>query len=305
MQNKWMWLAVLFQFLMLVRVDAATDGISVWTRRAGDYRDGGEPGRAAEKRLLIKEAKTSERKLFDVHYGKSARYRAVNLNDLIRSHDPGASADLVILHFKNRMLIPVSKDMLMERGGDKALWLATEIFDDQAGGWRSKFPEVARPDERYRDPMPIRFDGHKLVVGKQWRTPRSGVKDAFVAWRHADTLVGIEFANERSYSRQFLPVKQQRPQDTAGWEIYLTRCQFCHSVRQVGARYGWDFVTPLPIYEKRSVESLFLHVQVEKQDAMQMGTRMPHQPDFSPREAEELWSWLRSVAKSSLRTYEP
>jgi hypothetical protein len=68
---------------------------------------------------------------------------------------------------------------------------------------------------------------------------------------------------------------------------------------------GWDFVHPLPIYEKRSPEILLNHIKYPKIRAKQMGLMMPTQPDMEISEAESLWKWLKLAAQKPTPEYRP
>jgi hypothetical protein len=286
------------------QICAAENLIPIWVRKAGDYTDGGDPGRLQEKKIDLEKLKLENRELLDIQYGKKANYRAILLNDLISRETAGMSGDLVLLHFENQMIVPVPMELFASNDEKFAIWIAVKYRAEGEGKWLDKFPNVVRPDVKFKDPSPLKFKNNKLVVGPLWRPSRADPKDSFSPWKHVGSLTGIELVQEAAYDRQFETVGK-KDLVAAGRKIFLTRCQYCHGVRMVGAKYGWDFVSPLPIYQKRSADSLFLHVQVPKQDKIEMGIHMPHQPDFTPVEAKQLWKWLEVVAENRLKEYKP
>src|SRR6476620_7351396 len=53
-------------------------------------------------------------------------------------------------------------------------------------------------------------------------------------------------------------------------------CQFCHGVHKVGAKFGWDFVEPTPIWSlHKPPKNLFLHIAYKPLDAAERVLMMP------------------------------
>jgi hypothetical protein len=274
--------------------------IEMWTRRAGDYRVPGviEPINKI-KVDLDKVLANKPVKLFDLQYKKTFIYKAVALSQLISQYKKLPSyVDTAILQFDNGMHIPVP---LSEFSRINA-FIARKILVN--GKFVSDFPELSKQDEERRDPRPLKFVGNKLVVSKSWH-PSNQLegKDAFTPWLFTSAIVGIEFVNEQAYFNQFL--SKNSSAESVGSDIFKQRCQFCHSVIGVGARYGWDFVDPLPIYKQKTVQNLLYHVKYPKWDALQRGLMMPAQKDISENEAQKLWNWMKIMAEEKLQSYKP
>ena len=76
----------------------------------------------------------------------------------------------------------------------------------------------------------------------------------------------------------------------------MARCQWCHGVAGHGARYGWDFVKPVPLESWRSTRSLHAHVKFRNGEAVERGYMMPPQRDVSTEEIEDLRRWMAAVS---------
>ena len=212
-----------------------------------------------------------------------------------------ASHDLILLHFKNEMIIPY---FYKAHQITKVVnpFIAFEFVEDKK--WKKKFPNVKRYDERYVDPQPITFTDNKLVVETEWYPMHPmGGKSGFSPWRHMDTLVGLEFVNAKAYFRQFTPKDSKL---MGGFKVFISRCQYCHGVKNIGARYGWDFAGPIPIHKKRTIDTLKNHIKNKKENAFKLGIRMPHQKDISRNEVQELWLWMKHMTeREKLPSYQP
>ena len=91
-----------------------------------------------------------------------------------------------------------------------------------------------------------------------------------------------------------------------GQAVFQGSCQFCHGVHKVGAKFGWDFVEPAPIWSlHRPSKNLFLHVAYKPLDAAERGLMMPAMSFMSQDDAELLWHWLKAVASNALPPYAP
>ena len=271
--------------------------IELWDRAPGRYFDGNEPKKAKKTTVDLKKKKTSVRKLHDLQYGETRAYKTVSLGEIITGYTYNPEADYALLHSSNESLIPVDLNLLK----NKRFQIFVALARKDGKSWKSSFEPVSRKDEKFRDPTPLEFkNSNKIIPGKMWLPKPKDRKKAFSPWKHFGSLVGIEFINRKAYDRQ-LNVKTS----LKGFAVFRDRCQYCHAVRDVGAKYGWDFVIPLPIYKKRPVNSLFGHVRYPKMEAIELGMFMPHQPDFTKAEAQLLWTWLRHVTKAKLRGYYP
>lgn len=279
--------------LLIVATEARSDlvgGVNVlasWNRQAGAHSDIENPERGKVKTIdpyqLSKRLKV--RKLYDVQYGEARYVKSVPLTALVDAAARSSDADLVILHFENGMQVPLKRDALAHLGA----YLAVEACNAKGRACEPAFEDVGDDD----DPRPVVFTWNKLVVGKSARGK------GFSPWHHTDTLKGIELADDAAYRAQ-LEIGEPR-----GLAVYEARCQVCHGARQVGARFGWDFVTPLPLHEKRPPENLLNHVKYPKVMARRLGLQMPNQPDVTLGEIEQLWRWMRAAAKKPLGRYLP
>ena len=173
------------------------------------------------------------------------------------------------------------------------------------GPVRAAFFTDIRRKGATEDPRPIVFSGNKLVVAVLWHPAvAAAAQPAFSPWRHVDTLTSIELVASRPYYGQF---------DVGGgaWAerglaLFKESCQFCHGVRKVGARFGWDFVEPTPIYSYRKpTRNLFLHVAYKPLDAAERGLMMPAMRFMSEDDAALLWQWLKAVATKPMPAYAP
>ena len=91
-----------------------------------------------------------------------------------------------------------------------------------------------------------------------------------------------------------------------GFKVFISRCQYCHGVKNIGARYGWDFAGPIPIHKKRTIDTLKNHIKNKKENAFKLGIRMPHQKDISRNEVQELWLWMKHMTeREKLPSYQP
>ena len=71
----------------------------------------------------------------------------------------------------------------------------------------------------------------------------------------------------------------------------------------VYAPLGWDLVDPIPLYEYREPRSLHAHVRFENSIAEERGALMPPQKDVRSDEIDELWIWMKAIARSGPRPY--
>ncbi|MEN9835925.1 MAG: hypothetical protein RL011_2118 [Pseudomonadota bacterium] len=278
----------------------AVNTLAMWSRKPGNFSDIENPDKSNLKTLDLSKFKLQKRIMRDAQYDRDVTYKGIPLTQVLNSYKPSEHDNMVILHFDNGMAIPLMLDPSVLSRLDP--FLALEICEPKTDCVTS-FPSIGK-DEVYGlsdDPRPLTFTWNKVVVSKEWHpavpASKSGI---FSPWRHSDSLAGIEFVNATAYYRQFEFDKG------AGEKVFKARCQFCHSIRNVGAHYGWDYATPLAIYEKRSPEHLLNHVKYPKVQAKKKGLMMPTQDDVTLGEMQALWQWMKAGAKrKTLPPYQP
>lgn len=278
----------------------AVNSLAMWSRKPGNFSDIENPEKNNLKTLDLTQFKMQKRTMHDAQYDREVTYKGVPLTQILSSYKPNDHDNMVILHFDNGMAIPImlNPDVLSRLDP----FLALEICENK-NECVTSFPSISK-DEVYGlsdDPRPLTFTWNKLVVSKAWHpaVPASKI-GIFSPWRHADSLAGVEFVNASAYYRQFEFGRG------AGERVFTARCQFCHGIRNIGARYGWDYATPLPIYEKRSPEHLLNHVKYPKVLAKKKGLMMPTQDDVTLPEMQALWQWMKVGAKrKTLPAYQP
>ena len=276
--------------------------VEVWARGPGPLQ-GDQAPRARSKRVDLDSLRLVETKRPDAQYGGAPRaMRGISLASVIDAAAPDASVDLAILHFANGMAVPVPfRDAAVMKRLDPFIARGMET---RAGGpvQVGVFPEIRRKGAT-EDPRPIVFAGNKVVVAALWHPAvLDSVQPGFSPWRHADTLTGIELVDARSYYRQFEVGGGEFVR--RGLTVFQQSCQFCHGVRKVGAKFGWDFVDPTPIWSyHRPPKSLFLHVAYKPLDAAERGLMMPAMSFMSQEDAALLWRWLKAVATDPLPPY--
>ncbi len=276
--------------------------INVWLRGAGSYgQPGQEPPKLNPQTLDLDTLPQTEGQRSDVQYGSSAYYRGVALSDLIQKYGPPMGADLVLLHFHNGMIVPLPfrEGRAMARLSPLIALLRKSKAD---APYVADFPPVNKSVEGFADIRQVAFAGNKLVVGDRWHPDlKEGASANFSPWTTTGSLVGVEFVEGSAYYRQFVPTAELRP----GFAVFQQTCQFCHGVRKVGASYGWDYATPLPLHTYRSDPSkLYLHIafRVEYKQTWQM---MPALKHVTEAEAGLLWQWMRAVSTAPLTRYTP
>ncbi len=280
----------------LLAADKDVMTLELWTRAPGAYENVTNPKKLNLQTFEMTHPVSAQ--LFDVQYEKNSEYQGNFLHEIVERYAPARPSDTILLHFDNRMVIPLPLDLV--RKGSFEIFVAMALKDGKT--FTRNFPALAKPSERWRDPRPLVFQGNKLVVSKPWHPGFGKVKTSgFLPWKMAGSLVGIEWIDAASYREQF--AVDQSPEVRKGQQVFLERCVYCHAVRQVGGRRGWDFVDPLPIFSKRSNETLHAQVKYTKLDALERGLMMPAQPDFTEDEATALWYWMRAAAKGKLKNY--
>ena len=290
---------VLLSFWVTTTSYGASNTISLWTRPSGSYSDDQNPPKANLQSYAFDPAHLVKRRMLDVQYGHTAVYLGVPLGELLKAYKHAGQNDLAILHFANGMAVPVPLNA-SDIGRLDAFVAVQVCLKKEACS--ADFAEVAKEDAFAvtSDPRPITFTWNKIVLPTLWHPEVPEARQhIFTPWHHVDTLTGIEFVNAAAYYRQF------ELGEAEGLGVFRERCQYCHGVRFVGASYGWDFVTPLPIYEKRPPEQLLNHVKYPKSRAKSMGLMMPNQSDVTVTEMKAIWRWMKKAAGHPLPKYLP
>jgi len=301
--------AMLFWCILNCDLAMASDvTVKVWTRGTGNYFK--SEGKEKNIRIVaISSLKQHTLAKFDIQLGKKFSFKGVKLADVISSYDADPSADMALLHFSNRMIVPVPLTNQRAALSKLDALIATQIQIDKK--WTSSIPKIEREEEAIdkRDPVPTTFSGNKIVVSTLWypfaseekalEVPNQQNKKLFSPWRNVGSITGVEFVNQDAYYAQFAVKGEDE-----GFKVFFERCQYCHGVNGVGAKYGWDYVDPLPLFEKRNAKQLFIHVKYPSFDTFRLRQRMPKQQDFSQVESEAMWKWLKAVTKSDLKPYQ-
>ena len=280
---------------------AASSSIDIWIRGGGPLQSDNAP-RARSQAVNLDALALVDSQRFDAQYGASHAFRGIPLANVIASFAPDAALDVAILHFANGMAVPLPfRDAAVMKRLDP--FIARGMETHAKGPVRAAFFTEIRRKGSTEDPRPIVFSGNKLVVAVLWHPAvAAAAQPAFSPWRHTDTLTSIELVASRPYYGQF---------DVGGgaWAerglaLFKESCQFCHGVRKVGARFGWDFVDPTPIYSYRKpTRNLFLHVAYKPLDAAERGLMMPAMRFMSEDDAALLWQWLKAVATKPMPAY--
>ena len=222
----------------------------------------------------------------DVQLGERRTFRGVPLARLVRARAAPPGTDSVVLGFDNGMQVPV-------RLADLEALDVLVALDSRVGRepFSSLFPEVKKKRTATPDPRPLRFLGNKLVLTSTTH-PRVPAQTQASPWLFVDALASIRWVDGQRYERDFGGLDAGV---AAGREVFLTRCQWCHGVAGHGARYGWDFVKPVPLYEWRSARSLHAHVRFRNADAVDRGYMMQPQLDATEVEIDRLHAWMRAL----------
>lgn len=280
---------------------AYAESISLWTRMKGDYTNGKVHGKVKPIKINLDALKLEKRTIKDVHYNKDKTYLGVPVLDLITTYKPSLKLNLALLHFANGIIYPIR---LEERQAIEHIFVAKKML--QGKKFVAKFPNASLTQSirgKKRE-IKIQFTTSKIAAPKNWLLlgkNKEPIHKHFNPIQHADRLVGIEFADAEAYYNQF------KVADVQGYFYgrvsYIGRCQYCHSVRGIGPKFGRDFVQGTPIYQ--SIKPIDLFRQVKRPDRGVSAQLMPHQPDFTISEAKDLWRWLRDVTDRELLPYNP
>jgi mono/diheme cytochrome c family protein len=281
---------------------AAATNVEVWVRTAGTYGTGNvEPPKTTPRTLVLDKLPQQQGQRSDAQYGNTAFYRGVLLRDAIAQYAPPSGLDLLLLHFRNGMIIPLPfrEDKAMNR---LEPLIAVGISVSPQGPFSSDFPQINSQTEGFVDVPRVVFSGNKVVVKDRWHPdlPESA-QGGFSPWALADSLIGIEFAESAAYYRQFVPTAEVRP----GMELFRSSCQFCHGVRRVGASFGWDYAQPVELHSHRSDPArLYYHIRY-RVEYKATWTQMPALKHITEEQAGVIWQWLKSVSTLPITRYTP
>jgi mono/diheme cytochrome c family protein len=277
--------------------------VESWVRPAGGAA-AAEAQEPSHTRIDLASLARTEGRRFDAQYGKHLWFEGVPLSALLARLKPPAAVDLALLHFANGMVVPLAlRDQQVLDQLDPFVALRLRASPNAAYG--TEFPPVLARARDYLDVPTTRFSGNKLVVARLWH-PAMGEKlpADFSPWALADSLVAVEFVEAAAYYKQFDvdPGAEAR----AGLGLYLKTCQFCHGARKVGAKFGWDFVEPTPLYSYRKGEArLYYHVRFRRYDAIERGQHMPALKSMTRDDAGNLWQWLKALGTKPMPAYAP
>lgn len=281
---------------------SAANPIAVWIRTPGSYdQSGTSPAKTNPQTLDLDKLPQQQGQRQDAQYGSSAFYRGVALRDVIKAYAPPSGVDLALLHFRNGMIVPVPfrDNRIMNR---LDLLIATGRGTSAQGPFVADFPPINKQIEGYADIRQVTFTGNKIVAADRYH-PDVGEpsKESFSPWTTTDSLTGIEFVEDSACYRQFVPDASVRP----GFDVFRGSCQFCHGVRKVGTRYGWDYAQPLELHTYRSSpQSLYMHIRyrVEYKATWQ---QMPALKHISEEDAGHMWRWMRATSSAPIGRYTP
>ncbi len=268
--------------------------INIWVRPSGDAeRQHATVDLQSKPKLEV----TRE----DLQYGGAkTKYRGVSLRALLETLDHTGRSDMVLLHYLNGMSVPLPIDDL-ELLKTLDPFVATELQVD--GVWTNKFPPLTKKGAENRDARPLIFQGNKVVVASAAHpfTSKASRDDGFTPFFFGDTLTGIEFVRAENWYKQF-DLGTSAP-EKRGFELFKSHCQYCHSLREVGGRYGIDFLKPNPIVKRIGVQDLFLHVRYRDRNAPETGQMMPFFKDVSKDDVGAIYAWLQAVTAARPMPY--
>ena len=275
--------------------------VESWVRPAGDAA-ALEAATLPRTKLDLRSLALTEGRRFDAQYDKYLWFEGIPVVNLLARLKPPAPVDLALLHFANGMTVPLPfRDPQVM--GQLDPFIALGMRPSSAGAYDPAFPPLTRKAREFADVPVTRFSGNKMVVARRWH-PAVGeqAQPEFSPWAFVDTLVAIEFVEARPYYRQFDVDSETRP----GLAVFQQSCQFCHGARKVGAKFGWDFVEPAPLYSHRKGEArLYYHVRFRRYDAVERGQNMPALKFMTRTDAGNLWQWLKAIGTKPMVAYAP
>lgn len=273
-------------------------GILFWIRKDGDHSIEDVKVEKIQPRWIQpkrRELRVWKRK--DLQVQKRIRVRGILLDRLIQQYNPPTGLDLALLHFENGVIIPYAWRYPTV---SKKLRPLVAFSWKSPSGWSTVFPMIQTPAIPYTMQHPIRFEKNKILVATlEHPGMDKRILKSFSPWQHVGSLLGVEFVHAGAYYKQFTVKGGAEIQK--GFELFKRNCQYCHGAREVGAKRGWDFVRPLPVYEhRRNAKRLFNHIKYRITGEQ---ARMPALPHMTLAEARALWLWLRAIAKQEMPPY--
>lgn len=281
--------------------DAASN-VEVWVRTAGSYgADNVAPPKTAAKTIALDKLPQQQGQRNDPQYPNPAYYRGVPLREVIAQYAPPPQLDLLLLRFRNGMIVPLPfrDEKTMSRLDPL---IALGISANPQGPFSAEFPPITSHAEGYADLRKVVFSDNKIVVKDRWHPDFPEAAQAnFTPWALPDSLAGIEFAESAAYYRQFVPTAAVRP----GFELFRSSCQYCHGVRKVGARFGWDYAQPIELHTYRSdAARLYYHIHY-RVEYKATWSQMPALPHITEDQAGLIWQWMKSVSTTPITRYTP
>jgi hypothetical protein len=280
----------------------AKSEVTVGVRKPGAGGGDGLPDMAPVKKVDLDSLPQTRVERFDAQYDGTRVFTAVPLQTLIEQIKGPASADLALLHFGNGMIVPLPyRDQEVMKRLKPLVARGMQLPDK--GMTVGEFAPITGKMREYIDVPVVNFAGNKLVVAESWHpdVPARAGKD-FSPWAQVDSLVGVELVNAAAYNSMFDVDQKAAP----GFTLYRQSCQFCHGVRQVGAKFGWDFVHPYPVHKwRKPAQRLWMHIKLRRLDAVERGQMMPALKYMTEADASAIWAWLQSTANVPLRAYQP
>jgi mono/diheme cytochrome c family protein len=275
-----------------------------WIRPAGEAAAFEDSAASSRVQVDLSSLPKTEGRRFDAQYGKYLWFEGVGLDALMARLRPPASADLALLHFANGMVIPLPlKDRRVLDQLDP--FIALGVRSAPRGPYGTEFPPLTRKTTGFADAPSTRFAGNKLVVARLWHPAMAEkVQSDFSPWALADSLTAVEFVQAAPYYKQF--DVDRSPEAQRGLSLFQQSCQFCHGARKVGAKFGWDFVEPTPLYTYRKGPArLYFHVHFRRYDAVDRGQQMPALRSMDESDAKRLWQWLKAIGSQPMLPYAP
>ena len=131
--------------------------IEMWERPIGDYFQIENPMRSKQKKLIYSSKESIRKKTFDRQTGKRFVLEVFPLGKKILASRIKyySASDLVLLHFKNRMIIPVSLAALKKQ--PDALRLAIQYGGYYQRDWSTNFPPIDFSELNMKDPRPLNY----------------------------------------------------------------------------------------------------------------------------------------------------
>jgi mono/diheme cytochrome c family protein len=289
----WLIVASLFMF----GPAAQASPVQLWIFSPGAYGGDTEPAPTAKKSIELDALPRQKVQRLDAQYGATFNYRGVPLRELITHYAPPAQVDLLLLYFRNGIVIPLPfRDANVINRLNP--FIALEMGPTAQGPFTPRFPSIDKKIGAYVDVPQVMFSDNKLVVSERWH-PDVPAQAEFSPWTMAGSLSEIGFADSRAYYRQLEP----SPDVQKGFDIYRQSCQYCHGVHKIGASFGWDFGQSIDLHPSRnSPMALHFYIQYRVGKRAALG-QMPVLKHITEEQAVELLRWMRAVSTTSPRPY--